>query len=511
MDNDEQNLTNELIDDKNEQNSQSPTLANDNKSTPFIDKPKNKGKKKIFVLVSVIILLLAGVVLAYLFLLQKPQDNKPVNTDSSDNNPSVYLQSSEVPGSENNKSGQAYAYGFVKYEPAKLSSVSSNVVGLDTLEPVIVKDTTDLTGVFFTESYEVPYDSSLLMYDFKTKKTYIVTETTDNLVRHYYNPTILSNHYVAFYEFTYKDPVTPEGSVAVVDLLTGEKKTIIQDKAGDLPSDLCCSVSPNGLYLAIPKPPNKVVFFTAGGDKVQELEVPSVSFLPKIEEGTGDNKLLGGGDYAKAQLASMAKYPQPKWLDNNRLVLANSPPKSYVGATSKEANNGLSILDVSSGRVTPINDTKDLSIDWFGVADNTVLLTSRLINYQPTGNSDIDIEALAAKLLKVDLVSSLGNKPEEIKINDSSIGALGDYVVDRSSNKLFIYRAGDIISIDIKDDSMKLYQNISIKNVPLIGVLDGNIMIFGADGLAEETSGRLEAYDLATSKSTQVYYQKTTQ
>lgn len=458
--------------------------------------PPKKSPKRLLSVVAVLVLLAAAGTGSY-FLLKSPKPASPVASNS--NTPSQRLSSSSAAASAKNTSNRTLAFGFVKYQPEKLNPISTDQTGIDKLQLITeLPSETGLSPVAFLQIYHVPYDTSLLMYDFKTDTTYQVTAEHDELVHHFYNPVILSDHYVAYYELTYKDPVTLEGSVHVIDLLSGQNQELVKDTAGNLPDNLCCSVSPNGLYLAIPKQPDIMDFFSAGGTKVDQLKV-SASFLPTMYSGSGDKKILGDDDYAKAQLAGSDGYPSPRWLDNSRLVLANSPPKKYTGATATTINNGLSILDVNSGKSTPVKGTENYSISWFDTVGNSVVFASGNANFQESGDINKDLAQLSTKLYKVDLDSASG--PKQLSYDFGSGGAIGPYAVDKSNQILYVQTAG-IVAINLKDDTSKSY-SISIKD-PLVGFLDSNNLLFATtDTLSDNPT--LETYDLSNGKVNQIF------
>lgn len=416
----------------------------------------------------------------------------------------LQLASSSDPASKNNRSNQIFAFGFVNYKASAFDAVSGNqVTGIEKLEVLKELPTENgLSSVAFLQGYNAPYDTKLLMYDFKTEKVYTIIKEDIELVRHYYNPVILSNHYVAYYELTYKDPITLEGSIKVLDLLTGQTKEIVKDSAGNLPNNLCCATSPNGLYLAVPKYPNKIEFFSAGNSKSDELTLASISFLPKMKAGTGDNQILGDEGYAKAQLSSVSGYPQMQWIDNNRVVMANNPPKSFIGATPSNSNNGLSILSVNSGDLAPISNTENFSVTWFDITGSTLVFSAEPFNIKESGDAAKDLRQLGTKFYKVNLEGT-NRQPQKIEYTyGNKIPPTLPYVLDKTKGILYMDQSSTLIAMNIGSGKIKTYSVDTIN--PLVGLLDSERLIYGTTDVTSD-SPSLMIYNLLSGKTTKVY------
>jgi hypothetical protein len=434
------------------------------------------------------LIILAGAGAAFVTLRKDaPQSDTATGQKAS----KILLNNTNKPASKYNRSTELFAVGNLTYEPAKLQPMATDTAVTSALAEIkAVPKEKGLSGVAFAETGEDTYTRQLVMYDFGAKKTYIVHEDKgDQKVRHYYNPVILSDHYVAWYTLTYKTPVDLEGSISVADLNTGKVKVILRDTAGNLPESLCCSVSPDGLYLVVPTSPNKIKFYSVGGASTQEISVKA-SLLPQVEGKGNDN-------YAQAQRA--VGYPALQWLDNERVVLATGVPIRYVvdqdGTHIFKDTNGLDVLNLATGQQTSLLKNDAYSIPWFSVVDNTVVFASH------AADEDLSGGPITGNVNLYTLDTSSKNEPKILEgITHDKLGAL---VVDKQNQVLYIQEAAatPITAVSLVDGSRKTY---SLGTAPLIeGALDKDTLI-GGNGSGINSSTKLEVYTLSTGKTLEI-------
>jgi|GEM_PF-5474661 len=483
-----QNINNpqpsQIIPSTNAPGPQSP--SQEPAQTPSQPQPKNH-KKLWLGAVVVLVIIAAGAAYA----LNRHDKKTPVATPLPAKPQGIVLNNTHKAASKYNRSNELMALGNVSYKPEDLKLIAPSAQlssSLSTITPVIKED--GLSGVAFLETGDDVYTRRLIMYDFSTKKAYVVTEDKgDQKVRHYYHPVILSDHYVAWYTLTYDTPVDLTGSINVVDLSTGQKTELLKDKAGNLPESLCCSVSPDGLYLVVPQPPNKIAFYSAGGTKTQEITV-NANILPKVEGQDSDA-------YAAAQRAG--GYPALQWL-GKKVVLATNAPLSYKvdkeGTHISKATNGIDLLDLETNQQTTLVKTGIYSIPWFEVTDKTLVFASHTADETLAGGP------ITGKVNLFTMPSTGGAEPKQIpSVTHDKLGAL---VLDKSNNILYLQEEATtpITAINIADNSQKKY---SKNNPPLIdGALDADNLTAQGEGDTPNSS-KLYVYKLSTNELRDIY------
>lgn len=467
------------------ENTNTPPSQENENAQPLtaIDPTPPKRQRRSTIIISAL-LVLALITVGLLVVLRK--DTPEGSSGSKQQTNQLTLNNPNKPASKYNRSSTLFAIGNVTYEPEKLQELTSDtgfVSKLNEIQPV--QKEANLSSVAFVETGDDVYTRRLVMYDFATGKARIIHEDKgDEKVRHYYHPVILSDHYVAWYTMTYETPVDLKGKITVADLNTGDENELLNDDVANLPENLCCSVSPDGLYLVMPLPPNKIAFYSAGGEKTQEITA-NISTLPHTE-GQDDN------GYAQAMRAS--GYPALQWLDNKRVVLATNAPISYKvdgdGTHIAKDTNGLDILDLESGKQTNLVKTGTYSIPWFEITDKNVVFASHtasetLSGGPVTGN---------VNLYTAPLNDTSAPKMVEGLTHDKQ-GAL---VLDKRSGVLYIQEndSSSIIAFNTSDFSQTTYT----KGMPpfIRGVIDSDTLV---GSYSSELSSPLQIYKLSTGET----------
>lgn len=449
-----------------------------------------KGRKKLWI--SIIAVLVVGAGVGLYFYLNNTKDTStptPANTQKSN---AIVLNNSNKPASKYNTSTEMLAVGNVTYKADKLTTLeTTNTLATQLQQITPVPKEEGLSGVAFIESGEDTYTRRLVMYDFAAKKSYIVNEDKgDQKVRHYYHPVILSDHFVAWYTLTFKTPIDLEGSINIVDLNTGAKKVILQDTAGNLPETTCCSVSPNGLYLVVSLPPNKLDFYSAGGEKAQEITI-NASVLPLTEGQDNDG-------YAAAQRSGT--YPALHWLDDNRVVLATGAPVRFTvdsdGTHIFKANNGLDILDLQSGKQTPLVTAGKYSITWFDIRDKMLVFASH------ASNETLDHGPITGMVNLYTLDTSTNAEPKMLE--GIAHDKLGGVVLSKSGSTLYVQEdnSAPVTAVNLASGERKtIASNISFL---IESTLTDDVLVGGnQNGLEPSTS--LNIYTISTGKATKIY------
>ncbi len=341
-----------------------PQALTPDNTQPTLVGPQKKSSKKKLLIISLAVLIIAGAAAGAFYLTKNKTPSPTVASKSA----LAHLSLPNQPKQLNDQFGTQYlATGYVKYDAAKLKTISYTLPKLESIIPP-VSGTTDKEVVFMTDlTYGATNDyKRLLMYDVASQTTYEVA--TDNSVGTYVNPKIMSDHYVVYAADNQTDPLTSNTSIRVTDLNTGDTKTILSDKASNLPASFCCAVSPDGLRLVIPQT-NKFLIYQAGEASPTSF-VSNVQVFPK--QVGNDNS-----DYAASQ--RNYGYPGIVWLDDNSFMYAKSPPKQYkvdsTGTHTQANNNGLAVYNLTTGTSTDVPGTDTIPVNWFAVDGTNVAFT----------------------------------------------------------------------------------------------------------------------------------------
>ena len=436
----QQNTANQLSPD--------PTPTNIVSPTPVIIPTQSKHHKKapIILLASLVLVLLVAV---FVIAFQHYRD-KPVATNKT-NKVSILPLSLGAVSSTYNKSTYSYATGYVVYAAAKLTSYTSTNNLATQYQQFATPATlpTTLSHVVFSEVGNSP-NTSLVMYDFGSQKTYTIATSDGQHQTDYVNPVILSDHYVAYYTRIYTTPVSLTGIISVMNLETGNTIQLIKDSASNLPDSSCCSISSNGLYLSIINPKaNKLSVYAAGGNELQDINVPGVQFAPTTQGSTTDT-------YTNAQNA--AGYPHNLyWQSDNTLVLAKAPAVRYVidsgGDHVYPDPNGLVSFNTSSNAITPISNTNNYAITWFDITPKWLIFTA--YDYNDASQELAGGPAGAP----VDLYQENLQNPSAtpIKLNTEPFLQDSAIVLDDATNKL--YAQYDLPSTTNDESTATQYNN----------------------------------------------------
>ncbi|HUD07586.1 MAG TPA: hypothetical protein VMQ52_00695 [Candidatus Saccharimonadales bacterium] len=473
-----------------DQPSPNPNPTNVVSPNPVIPPAQSKHHKKVpkILLASLVLVFLVAV---FVIVFQHYR-NKPVATNKT-NIESILPVSLEAKSSVYNKSTYSYAMGYVVYTAAKLTAYTSanNLATQYQQFSTPVTTQTDLSHVVFSQIGSSP-NTSLVMYDFSTQKTYTIATSDGQHQTDYFNPVILSNHYVAYYTLVYTTPVSLTGSINVMNLETGNTTQLIEDSASVLPASSCCSVSSDGLYLSIINPSaNKLSVYAAGGNELQDINVPGVQFVPTTQGSTTDT-------YTNAQNA--AGYPHNLyWQSDNTLVLAKAPATRYVidsGGDNLYPNpNGLVSFNTSSDAITPISNTDSYAITWFDITSKWLIFTA--YDYQDA-NQELAGGPAGAP---VDLYEVNLQDPSAVPIKLNSTPFLQDsgIVLDDTANNLYVQydlpnAASDSYLITEYNLVNQTSTNFTVNSVGL-GTLQG---LYTSGELIFTDQNYIQIYDTAT-------------
>lgn len=336
--------------------------------TPTISSPsrQEKGSKKtILLLVGLLFIMLAASV-GYLTWV----NNKPGNTAGT--NGFTKLSLPNEPAQKNNQfSARYFASGYVKYDAASLKEVDGV---LPKIEPLLAKsgDSADREVVFLTDLTLNSPSKRLLMYDLAAGKTYLIDQDndTEKSISNFYNARIMSDHFVVYAELSQSDPMTSTTAIKSLDLETGKTATILQGTTANVPIDICCAVSDDGLRMVIPQN-DALLVYQAGSTTPTPFDA-GVKVFPTVKGSDND-------PYAAAQ--RNGRYPAIRWLDNQKIMFAKSNPLQWTvdkeDSHAAEAANGLAIYDLSTGKTTDVSATEGKVINWF-VIDGKKLVFSAL-------------------------------------------------------------------------------------------------------------------------------------
>ena len=321
--------------------------------------PPKRSAKRWVTLILILIVVSAGL---YLYMNKKPA----VKTASSKVNSFPHITLPNQPKQTNSQySSQYFSTGYVQYDARKLKTISADV---PKIEPILPKsaDASDKEVVFMADLSAVS-TKRLIMYDVASGISYLVNE--DKSVGNYYNAHIMSNHYVVFAVLSQSDPVTNTTAIKSFDLDTGVTKTILSGKSSEIPIALCCSVSPDGLRMAIPAT-NTLLIYQAGEDKPTSFNV-GLKVFPDTKGSAAND------DYAASQ--RNGNYPGLVWLDDNKVMFAKGNPYAWTvdssGSHLSTSNNGLAIYNLADNTTKDVARTSNAAIKQFWVDGSTIIFT----------------------------------------------------------------------------------------------------------------------------------------
>lgn len=187
-------------------------------------------------------------------------------------------------------------------------------------------------------------DSGLFLYKLDDNSVYKIASGGSDAAR------IMSDHYVVYgYSEQHSDGTT--NSIIVLDLQTGEKRTIIQGSAAELTGNNCCAVSPDGLKLAIPEK-NKILVWNITDGSTRSISAN----LNPFSEGFPTDPAF----FKKAPYFQEMSYPTLVWVNNTTLVYADHPPIIMnADNTNTPSPNKLYLLDTDSQVSTALQDVND--------------------------------------------------------------------------------------------------------------------------------------------------------
>jgi len=450
--------------------------------------PEPKHRKKLWIALAVLVII--GVAAAT-YWLTKSNPSKPSEVTNNTSSGGISLASNQNPASSKNRSSVNFAVGYVNYDSKKLQPIQTSATTQQKLSQISAPAAdSKYSGVGFYQINVDTYEQQLVMYDFAKGTTYLVDQENGK-VRNFYDPVILSDHYVAYYLSTENDPVTLRGSVIVVDLRTGDKTTLFEDSAANLPWSSCCAVSPDGLHLAMAIPNDKLVVYTAGDPKTQTLVVTGAKFVPVTHGQDGDSY----GNSARAY-----GYPKIDWADNSNILLATGAPLSYTvdsqGTHIATAKNSLAVLDLSTGKLNPIAGTEQYSIAWFGLSSNNTLAFAAYKTGEDLAGGP------AAGTAELYTMTYPGGTPQLVSgLTHEMLGAI---VLDQADNRLFLQDSMATPITEVSLATSKVSQTYAASGTLIEGYYSQDVVITG-DRDSTLPSTQLNLLNLASGQLFSIY------
>lgn len=187
-------------------------------------------------------------------------------------------------------------------------------------------------------------DSGLFLYKLDDNSIYKIASGGSDAAR------IMSDHYVVYgYAEQHSDGTT--NSIIVLDLQTGEKRTIAQGSAAQLTGNDCCAVSPDGLKLAIPEK-DKVLIWNVTDGSTRSI----AANVNPFSEGFPTDPAF----FKKAPYFEEMSYPTLVWANNTTVVYADHPPIIMnADDTNTPSPNKLYLLDTDTQVSTPLQDVNE--------------------------------------------------------------------------------------------------------------------------------------------------------
>lgn len=294
------------------------SAGNQNPAPP----PPRSSRKKLYLLLSGLVILLA-VVLVWLFLYK---DKSPTNQTPAAKAPASQTLSAALPQFPTSKS----VAGYLKFDSSKFKPVDT--LKNDNFALSASKDASPKvnTLIFQGDLFNIN-QSGLYLYDIAKNQTYKITDGGGS-------PRIMSDHFL-LYGLQTASGQKATNSAVLLNMLTGEKKTVVEGDATDLANSFCCTVSPDGFKLAIPR---------AGKIDIWDIRDDSTISIPAQ---INPFHVVTGA--ANVPYYDEIDYPTMAWLDNQTLIFADKPPTDIRVDSKGNVNNdpvanNLYTLDVTT-------------------------------------------------------------------------------------------------------------------------------------------------------------------
>jgi len=275
-------------------------------------------------------------------------------------------------------SGKKFTAGYLKIAPSKFEEIGKLTEQVGPIKAAL-ENNPNINSILF-EGNELGFsDSALYLYDISNNKVHKIADGGSSAAR------IMSDHYVV-YGFSKQNSDGTQLSVIVLNLQTGEKKTIVEGDATQLTGNNCCAVSPDGLKLAIPQK-GKILVWNAQNNTT----IAVTADLDPFSEGFPTDKSF----FKVSPYFVEMGYPNLAWLNNTKIAYANHPPHSMnSNGSTTPTNNNLLILDTEHQDSKPF---KNLNI---GIANLIATNNGKRI-FADNGPSiyQFDPETLDSKLL----------------------------------------------------------------------------------------------------------------
>lgn len=208
-------------------------------------------------------------------------------------------------------------------------------------------------------------DSGLYIYDLGANAIYKIASGGSDAAR------IMSDHYVV-YGFGEQHSDGTTNSIIVLNLQTGEKKTIVKGNAMQLTGNDCCAVSPDGLKLAIPEKDKVLVW---------DITDDSTRFIPANLNPFREGFPTDPAFFKTAPYFEEISYPTLAWVDNTTVVYADHPPViTNADNTNTPSPNKLYLLNIDTQTSTPFQDVNEAFYGVTVVNDGRTILADNLDN-----------------------------------------------------------------------------------------------------------------------------------
>jgi len=344
-------------------------------TTPIFSEEKKSRKKPLIILL--ILVLLIGGAGAYFLTKSKPQP-----ATGKKQSPQSTLLSAKPQFFE----GDSVA-GYITYDPVKFKEVTkSNLPQIQPTDPNVNAVIVQANIVSFS-------DSGLYLYDLKTNKTFRLTDGGGS-------PRIMSDHFL-LYGFDTGSGKDKQLGGKLLNLKTGETKTVFTGAPEAVPGTVCCSVSPDGFKAAFVQK-DKISIWDIRTGKTTDYTATVNPIDPHFSR-------TSANDYAVEM-----SYAAPVWLDNNTIVYADKPAASQV-----VANQPAQIVD---DKVYELNTQSGTSTALKGVSGGVYNL------YASGGSIFMDQNPLDQAYTQISLLENDSARPLGINPGWAMISPDGDKV-----------------------------------------------------------------------------------
>ena len=314
-----------------------------------------------------------------------------------------------------------YVAGYLEYDPDVFEEITPQLKIQNTIKQEFSEQDKNKVVVFPGNILGFE-ESGLYLYDLSNNKAMKLTDGGGS-------PRIMSDHFIIYGSSRQEGNSTIIG-FELLDLQNGEKTTITNGDMFEFADSSCCSVSPDGFKLAIPRK-DKIDVWDIRDSSIKTFPV---TLSPLSKNFPTDKEFYKGAPYF-----TEISYPTPTWLDNEIILFADGTPTSVRvdmdGTINKDPeNNTIYALNINSGVPEKLENSEGRTYEIYTSNDGKMIFLEQ-----------------ADSIIKIDLPGNI--------MSDITPSAGGDVwnMFSLAGNRLYtfpvIHGSDDYLSYDLSQEA----------------------------------------------------------